>query len=493
MNVGIVGGGFAGFATAVALAQRGHDVRCYEAVADPSPIGAGILLQPTGAAVLDELGLLERVRDRSAAVHTLRCMSGTKEVFALGYEECGLAHGLGVHRGVLFQVLFEALEPNGVTLETGCEITRVNGGAVYDARGVRRGQHDVVVVADGARSALRASLFPSARDDAYPFGALWFVTEDRAERYAGVLHQEVRGSETMIGFLPTGLGPLNAGPTNAGPTNAGPTNPVPTNRVPKKKDLTNDSATRKGPRNGSLTSNGPMNGAPTNAATVNAGRRNGGATSHGSTGGHPIGEIPLVSFFYSVAGKDVDALRARGLQAFYDDVLAVAPMAGAVLERLPSLDALIFGGYRDVVLKVPYRDRTVVIGDAAHAMSPQLGQGTNLALLDALALARWLTNEPNLALAFAGYARERRANQRFYQFASRWLTPFFQSHHAFLGGVRDTLFPLACTVPYLRRRMVRVLGGGERGILRPAMKKPAGDSWASAARQSATPETRNEG
>ena len=41
------------------LAERGIAVTLYEAVPEPRPIGAGLLLQPTGQRVLATLGLLD--------------------------------------------------------------------------------------------------------------------------------------------------------------------------------------------------------------------------------------------------------------------------------------------------------------------------------------------------------------------------------------------------------------------------------------------------
>lgn len=57
LRIAIVGFGSAGAASAILLAGDGHDVTLFERAAENSPIGAGFLLQPTGLAVLKELGI----------------------------------------------------------------------------------------------------------------------------------------------------------------------------------------------------------------------------------------------------------------------------------------------------------------------------------------------------------------------------------------------------------------------------------------------------
>jgi hypothetical protein len=52
MRVGVVGCGVAGQAASILLADAGHQVTIFERFAEPRPIGAGLLLQPTGLAVL---------------------------------------------------------------------------------------------------------------------------------------------------------------------------------------------------------------------------------------------------------------------------------------------------------------------------------------------------------------------------------------------------------------------------------------------------------
>lgn len=53
--------------------------------------------------------------------------------------------------------------------------------------------------------------------------------------------------------------------------------------------------------------------------------------------------------------------------------------------------------------------RAVLLGDAAHAITPNVGQGACLALEDALVLAKCLVREPTYVDAFGAYERGRRA------------------------------------------------------------------------------------
>jgi len=57
MKVGVIGAGTAGMSSALLLSRDGHDVTVFDRVADPRPIGAGILLQSLGQPILDDLGL----------------------------------------------------------------------------------------------------------------------------------------------------------------------------------------------------------------------------------------------------------------------------------------------------------------------------------------------------------------------------------------------------------------------------------------------------
>ena len=87
-------------------------------------------------------------------------------------------------------------------------------------------------------------------------------------------------------------------------------------------------------------------------------------------------------------------------------------------------------------------------GDAAHATSPQLGQGTNLALIDAVVLAESLEHGLPLAEALDHYTDTRRQHLHFYGQASRWLTPLFQSDRWVLPFLRSLFMNAASRAPF---------------------------------------------
>jgi len=120
--------------------------------------------------------------------------------------------------------------------------------------------------------------------------------------------------------------------------------------------------------------------------------------------------------------------------------------------------------YRDAVLPEWHRGRMVLLGDAAHAMSPQLGQGVNMALLDAEALRDALRAETGVAAALARYQAARRKHVAIYQFWSRWLTPLFQSDRDWIAKTRDAAFLPLGRLPGGRGHMLRVLSGTQQGL-----------------------------
>lgn len=184
------------------------------------------------------------------------------------------------------------------------------------------------------------------------------------------------------------------------------------------------------------------------------------------TGHAPGRERACVSLFWSIRADRVDAWRAAGLAAWRDRVLRLEPRAEPILDAIADLDQVRFTRYRDVSMFPWHGDRIVFLGDCAHAMSPQLGQGANLALVDAVELADALAAHGEIPHALAAYSHARHRHLAFYQFATRALTPLFQGDSRALAWVRDRVFPTSRWLGYLRRRMTRAMIGVDRGILR---------------------------
>ena len=409
-EIAIVGAGTAGAASAILLARAGHRVTVFERVPVPTAVGAGITLQPTGQAALLRLDLLEAVRARAAPIERLRCLRrGGKPLVDLPYADVHpKLHGLGVHRGVLFETLFAGAQAAGARIQTGIDIARseVVGDArwLVDTAGGRHGPFGLVLAADGAVCELHGEAL-RLRARPYRWGALFLVADDPGETFSRdrEIHQVVDGAHHMLGFLPTGRAPHR--------------------------------------------------------------------------------DVPVVSLFWSIRADRVDAWRAAGVEAWRAEVLDFEPRAAPILAPLTDLSPVLFARYFDVTMYPYHRERLVFMGDAAHATSPQLGQGANHALLDAVALADALAAAPDLPTALAAYTASRRRHLAYYQFAARMLTPLFQSDSRALALLRDLLFPHARWLGPIRRRMVRTMLGVDRGLLRSPL--PVGDL----ARVLALPET----
>jgi len=400
LDIAVVGAGTAGCAAALFLARAGHHVTLYERVLTPHPVGAGIVLQPTGLAVLKLLGLSAPVLARAERLDRLWCTTPSgRTVVDLSYEVISPeAFGLGVHRGVLFQTLFDACrtEP-GIEVRLGISGDdlqhRSDGVSLLDRVTSRaHGPHQLAVVCNGARSSLRDDTAHHKTVRKYPWGALWAVVPDAEGRSQGVLRQVVNGTQRLIGLLPTGRG--------------------------------------------------------------------------------PSGTERLVSLFFSLKAEHLAAFRSGDFEAWKLGVQRDLPESASVLEQLERPEDLLFSEYHDVVMWPWNVGRVVYLGDAAHATSPQMGQGCNLALLDAWVLSQCLSQHAEVHDALFAYSNARRSHLRWYQFITRWLTPFFQSDLRPLGVLRDALFGPSTSIPFVRRQMAEGMAGVSRGPLATPLTLP---------------------
>ncbi|MFC9506448.1 FAD-dependent monooxygenase [Streptomyces sp. NPDC057002] len=142
-----------------------------------------------------------------------------------------------------------------------------------------------------------------------------------------------------------------------------------------------------------------------------------------------------------VPGGDLAALRSHfgswhpGVRRVLD---RVAEDSGAGISRNDLYDlAEPLPGY--------VSGRTALIGDAAHAMTPDLGRGACEALTDAVTLARELASRPRVEDALAAYdAARRRPTQRLAR-AARLMNRAVHTHRP-VGAVRNAAMRVFLTV-----------------------------------------------
>jgi 2-polyprenyl-6-methoxyphenol hydroxylase-like FAD-dependent oxidoreductase len=305
----VIGTGIGGLAAAAGLRSAGWEVTACERAASLEPVGAGLSLAPNGLRALDVFGAGDALRAlavpqelgirRSDGRWLIRSTTGHMVTDRFGDPV------ILVTRAAVVEAL-AARVPDGV-LSLGTEVTSVDPGRDTAAR-VRSSagelEADLVVAADGIRSATRLSLFPA---------------------HPGLRH---------AGFTTWQL--LVAGPVNG---------PVPM------------------------------------------------AESWGR--GTVVGVMPLSDgrvYCYAAAPAAPGARNG-------DELAELVRLFGRWHEPIPALLAaarpqdVIRRDVAELAAPLPsfHRGRTVLLGDAAHPMTPNLGQGACQALEDAAVLARLAT------------------------------------------------------------------------------------------------------
>jgi 2-polyprenyl-6-methoxyphenol hydroxylase-like FAD-dependent oxidoreductase len=182
LNIAIVGGGIAGLSFALGLHHRGIDCDVFESVSEVKEIGVGITLLPHGMRELAELGLQDALE--AAGIENLESVFYTQHGQYVYKEARGRHAGyalpeIGIHRGKLHRVLFEAAikRLGSDKVHTGMRCS----GFVQNSDGVQLDflnthtntivslEAQIAVACDGVNSVIRKQMHP---DDALCFAGI---------------------------------------------------------------------------------------------------------------------------------------------------------------------------------------------------------------------------------------------------------------------------------------------------------------------------------
>jgi len=169
----IAGAGLGGLTAALALLQRGYDVRVFEQASELREVGAGVQLGANGTRVLIALGLREAMERVVCAAVAKEMRLGTTgqawRVFDLGdtsVQRFGAPYWM-VHRGDFHAVLLAAVRqaaPNAIRAGNGCVgFEQTPDGVTLRLANGDTAQGDVLIGADGVHSRIRQQMFGEGR------------------------------------------------------------------------------------------------------------------------------------------------------------------------------------------------------------------------------------------------------------------------------------------------------------------------------------------
>ena len=157
------------------------------------------------------------------------------------------------------------------------------------------------------------------------------------------------------------------------------------------------------------------------------------------------------------AGAPAPYADLAGFRALWKDFGGPAP---ELIGRIPSLDALLHNDLEDGIPARWWAPRQVLLGDAAHAVTPNLGQGAGLAIEDAACLAALLAEGGPTDAVLARYEALRRPCARWIMDQSYSFGQVAHTSNGLLRGIRDLLLRMTPTAIHAGA-YARVVRGAE--------------------------------
>jgi 2-polyprenyl-6-methoxyphenol hydroxylase-like FAD-dependent oxidoreductase len=335
MRVLVCGAGIGGLAAALALAERGIEARVFERAPEVREVGAGITLWANAMKACEVLGVRDALVERGHLLGTIWSKSDDgHELQSIDVDVVSARHGgvsVCIHRAELQSTLLGALRPGVVT--TGKTAVSFEQGATSVRLRFADGsseEGDVLVGADGIRSAIRGQLFPSIQPKYAGYTAWRGIVREPAGK---------RDEDVMCGFMGPG----------------------------------------------------------SQAAIFRCGK---GRLYWFVTQNVPAGGVDPPGGARRAALDAIASWKQREPLASIVEATDDAAIVRGDIGELPELERWGEG-------------RVTLLGDAAHATTPNLGQGGCMAIEDATVLADSLARASDPAAGLRDYEARRRERTRF--------------------------------------------------------------------------------
>jgi 2-polyprenyl-6-methoxyphenol hydroxylase-like FAD-dependent oxidoreductase len=204
-------------------------------------------------------------------------------------------------------------------------------------------------------------------------------------------------------------------------------------------------------------------------------------TSLGLFGVSPLGDGTTYFYADATAPDVTAAIVDLDLERFRSVWTEVLPACRGVLDRIADDGSLLVNAVHRIDCDTFVDGRLALLGDAAHAMEPTLGQGANSAFVDAGVMAHVLRSEANLDDALIAYDRRRRPAARTVQRAADRVARIAALHSSAATRVRNLIMRIASTPRIVGQqyrslqqedpaelfRVVSALPSGESALQRP--------------------------
>ncbi|PVH74524.1 FAD/NAD(P)-binding domain-containing protein [Cadophora sp. DSE1049] len=337
-NVLIIGGGIAGFACAVGLRRKGHEVTVLERSANLQTFGGSLLISSNALRVIEDYGLLKNFHEVAEpwATHTvirhdgkvLDVLSNKANEKVFGYEM------LTVRRQIYQKVLYEAAVREGVKVRFGCRVetideekpsVKLTSGETVEA--------DLIVGADGIKSIVRPAVL----------GGKDIQLEPNSTCYQCTIPGSVMESNPLTAPLAAELGIQSWW--------------------------------------------GP------NSHWI-CGRKLGGQSYDAGFFIHPTKDRPLWAFdgVDASSSNSQNSDRKGDINDILSNISAYEPRVKEFAKMITADECRLWkvAALPDLATWVSQSGKIALLGDAAHAMSPHLGQGAAMSIEDGGLLAECL-------------------------------------------------------------------------------------------------------